>query len=125
MCDYDEGATVRLECRDPENSSNITLSQEATTNKDGNYNITVDGDHADEICEVMLVKSSQDDCAEWGDDKHTQHAGKLSITNNNGIVESQVRNANPLGFMRKEPLPECPELLKSLGLEPDGTPLDD
>lgn len=108
-----------------DNPSNITLNQEATTDEKGEYRFTVDDDHAEESCEVTLVKSSKDDCAEIDTSMPKPPAAKISITNNNGIIESQVRNASPLGFMKKEPLADCPGVLKALGLQPDGTPLDD
>ncbi|XP_054776665.1 olee1-like protein [Prosopis cineraria] len=118
------GATVRLKCMDSNNPKNITLEKEGTTDQNGQYRIVVDGDHAEEVCEVVPIKSSKEDCAEWDESKHLQQSAKISITNKNGI-KARLRNASPMGFSRKQPLPECPQALKEIGLKPDGTVLDE
>ncbi|XP_028756104.1 olee1-like protein [Neltuma alba] len=118
------GATVRLRCMDAENPKNITLDKEGTTDENGVYKIVVDGDHAEEVCEVVPIKSSKEDCAEWDEAKHLQQSAKISITNKNGM-KARLRSASPMGFSRKQPLAECAEALKEIGLKPDGTPLDD
>ncbi|KAL9233994.1 hypothetical protein vseg_008920 [Gypsophila vaccaria] len=113
-----EGATVRLECRNI-TAGTVTLNAETKTDKLGLYSISAEGDHEDDICQISLVKSPQEDCAEIPTDTYSQQAAKVSLTNNNGEA-TPVRNANPLGFMRKEPLPECPEVLKELDIVDDG-----
>ncbi|GMG99683.1 hypothetical protein Nepgr_001523 [Nepenthes gracilis] len=57
---------------------------------------------------VLLVKSPSEDCSEVPSDPFTRQATKVSLTSNNGIVDP-IRTVNPLGFMIREPLPECPE----------------
>jgi len=114
LTEYIEGATVKLECRDRE-GGNLTYSTEAATNKTGTYSIPVDGDHENEICDVALVKSSRDDCSEISHDLFLKKTARISLTKNNGIA-TPVRLANPLGFLKKVPLPECKKVLLELGI---------
>ncbi|KAL2930876.1 Pollen allergen Che a 1 [Bienertia sinuspersici] len=109
-----EGATVRLECRNI-TAGTETFKSEAVTDKLGMYSIKVDGDFEDDICQIVLVKSSDKECSEIPNDVYAKQAAKVTLTNNNG-ESSDVRNANALGFMRKQPLPECPEVLKELDM---------
>lgn len=109
---------MKLECKDRESQS-VTYSKEAETNEHGRYNIQVDSDHEEEDCEVVLVRSPDPECSEISHESHQQVSARISLTNNNGI-SGPVRIPNPLGFMRKEAAPECPEVLKELGLTPDG-----
>ncbi|KAK9714555.1 hypothetical protein RND81_06G102800 [Saponaria officinalis] len=113
-----EGATVRLECRNI-TAGTVSLSAEAKTDKLGLYSIPAEGDHEDDICQISLVKSPQEECSEIPTDVFSQQSAKVSLTNNNGEA-TPVRNANPLGFMRKDPLPECPDVLKELDIVDDG-----
>ena len=105
---------MRVECKEFE-GGNTTFSKEAVTDASGTYRVEVDGDHEEELCEVVLVKSSREDCDEINNQSHLYLAARISITANNGIV-SPVRNANPLGFLKKTPKPECPDVLKELGI---------
>ena len=99
---------------------NVTFSKEAKTDASGSYRVEVDGDHEDEVCAVTLVHSPRSDCSEIDNESHLDQAARISITNNNGIV-SPVRKANPLGFLKKERLRGCAEVLKELGIDEDGT----
>ncbi|XP_057544907.1 pollen allergen Che a 1-like [Amaranthus tricolor] len=109
-----EGATVRLECRNI-TSGVQTFKSEAVTDNLGMYNIRVDGDYEDDICEIMLIKSPDKECTEISTDVYAKQSAKISLTSNNGEA-TDIRNANPLGFMRNTPLPECPEVLKELDM---------
>lgn len=113
------GASVRVECKEIEGGK-VTFSKEALTDGSGSYKVEVDGDHEEEVCEVVLVKSSKPDCTEVDKESHLAQAARVSITRNNGIT-SPVRSANPLGFLKKERLPVCKEVLRELGLQDDGT----
>ncbi|GAV89872.1 Pollen_Ole_e_I domain-containing protein [Cephalotus follicularis] len=115
---YMKGAKVRLECRDREGGS-LTFSVEGETDESGTYRLQVEGDHEEEICEIVPLKSGNPDCNEVNQDYFLRKSARISLTKNNGIA-SPVRAANPLGFMKKEPLPECPEVLKELGITPSG-----
>ncbi|XP_054803711.1 olee1-like protein [Prosopis cineraria] len=109
------GATVRLECREVE-SGKVTLSKEAVTDGSGGYSVEIEGDHEDESCEVVLARSSDPECGEIQGSSFLNQAARVSVTRNNGIV-SPVRTANPLGFLRKQPLPECGAVLHELELD--------
>ncbi|KAL6197253.1 hypothetical protein ACLB2K_032862 [Fragaria x ananassa] len=113
-----QGAKVKLECKDLDSGS-ITYSKEAETNEQGRYSIEVDSDHEEEECEVVLVSSPDEDCNQISHELHQQISARISLTQHNGIA-GPVRIPNPLGFMKKEPAPECPQVLKELGLTPDG-----
>ncbi|KAJ7968703.1 Pollen-specific protein-like [Quillaja saponaria] len=108
------GAEVQLVCKEEEGGA-VTLKNTATTNDKGEYRLPWSGDHEEEICEIKLVKSTMPDCSEIPDDSYLKKAARVGLTTNNGIT-SPVRLANPLGFLKKDPLPECTEVLKELGL---------
>ncbi|GAB2223885.1 hypothetical protein Droror1_Dr00004629 [Drosera rotundifolia] len=110
-----KGAKVRLECRNI-TSGDLIYTADAVTDKQGRYSIAVDGDYEDDVCEVLLQKSPREDCSEIPTDSFTRMAAKVSLTSNNGVVDP-TRYANPLGFMIRKPLPECPEVFKELGLD--------
>ncbi|XP_004485892.1 olee1-like protein [Cicer arietinum] len=118
LTEFMEGATVRMECK--EDNGTVTFSKEAVTDASGTYRVEVDGDHEDEVCEITLAKSPRKDCSEVDSDSHLEQAARISITNNNGIV-SPLRTANPLGFLKKERLPGCADVLKDLGINEDGS----
>ncbi|OWM89388.1 olee1-like protein [Punica granatum] len=118
VSEYMEGAKVRLECRDREGGS-LTYSVDGTTSANGTYHLPVDGEHEEEICEIVLVKSSMEGCDEVSQDTYLRKSAKINLTSNNGI-SSPVRIANPLGFMKKDPLSECAEVLRELGMTADG-----
>ncbi|BAT87181.1 hypothetical protein LR48_Vigan09g234600 [Vigna angularis] len=122
MSEFMEGATVRVMCSQVDNAKNVTFDKEATTNALGTYRTEVDGDHEEDTCEVTLLKSPRSDCNEIDKEAHLLQAARISITKNNGIV-SNVRQANPLGFLKKDRLPGCAELIKELEINDDGTPI--
>ncbi|KAM7511788.1 hypothetical protein LguiB_010663 [Lonicera macranthoides] len=102
------GAQVKLECKDTR-TEKITLTVEGVTNESGNYTLQVKGDHELDICEVSVVKSPREDCSEAIDEKT-----EVVCTNNSGM-HTEVRYANPLGFMKKEADSKCKEVLDQLG----------
>ncbi|KAK1382181.1 Major pollen allergen Ole e 1 [Heracleum sosnowskyi] len=111
-----KGATVRLECRNLEQDTILTFKGEATTDATGTYHISADGDYEDDICEVKLVKSPDPDCSDVSDKKHAKDAARVSLATNSGMA-SDVRMANPIGFMRKVANPECDQLLAQMGIK--------
>ncbi|KAI4338524.1 hypothetical protein MLD38_023572 [Melastoma candidum] len=111
-------ARVRLECR-TRNTGELTYSVEGVTDASGTYSLPVNEDHAAEICEVVLVKSSQPGCEEVSTGSFLRKSARVSLTVDNGMA-SPVRHANPLGFLKAKPLPECPEVLLELGITPTG-----
>ncbi|XP_015899170.3 olee1-like protein [Ziziphus jujuba] len=110
VSEYLPGAKVRLECRQ-RNDSTLTYSTEGETDKNGVYTLPVDGDHEEEICEVKALKSPREDCNEHFAD-YDQKA-RVVLTDKTGVTNI-ARYASPLGFMKKEALPVCAEVLKEL-----------
>ncbi|CAN8290913.1 unnamed protein product [Cochlearia groenlandica] len=117
---YLEGAKVKLECKGRENQT-VTLAKEAVTDKAGNYEMEVMGDHEEEVCEIILVHSPDSECGEVNNQEFLRNAARISLTANDGIVSNETRTINPLGFMRKVPLADCPQAFKELGIVPDVT----
>jgi len=106
------GATVEMECRHFE-SQQVHDKAQATTDAGGWYKMEIGGDHQDEICDVRLLKSPEADCAEI---ELSRDRCRVPLTGNDGIKQSGVRYANPIAFFRKEPLPNCGELLRAYDL---------
>ncbi|KAL3739901.1 hypothetical protein ACJRO7_021212 [Eucalyptus globulus] len=111
-------AKVRLECKEREGGS-VTYSIEGVTDNTGTYRLPVDGEHEEEICEIVLVKSSQPGCEEVSNDPFLRKTARISLTKNNGMA-TPVRQANPLGYMKNESLPECADVLRELGMTSTG-----
>ncbi|KAH6799470.1 Pollen Ole e 1 allergen and extensin family protein [Perilla frutescens var. frutescens] len=104
---YLQGAVVRVECRSRANSE-LTYTKEGVCDSAGKYNILVESDRADDYCDAVLVKSSDPECS-------TPDAGRdrarVILTRNNGM-NSDIRFANALGFLKRTPLARCTEILK-------------
>ncbi|CAN6471257.1 unnamed protein product [Victoria cruziana] len=109
---YVQGARVRVECRDRE-SGQMTYSIEGLTDETGTYNIPVEEERPDEICEAILVSSSMSDCKEF---ESGRERARILLTKDNGIAD-HVRYANSLGFIKDKPVPGCSELLKQYELD--------
>ncbi|KAG8386409.1 hypothetical protein BUALT_Bualt03G0145800 [Buddleja alternifolia] len=101
-----EGATVKLECSNIDTKA-VTYTTEGVTDASGRYRLQVTGDHELDICQVNVVKSPKEDCNEV---MHDVVDSKIEITENSGM-HTDVRFANPIGFMAKEAKPECAALL--------------
>lgn len=111
------GAEVRLQCRN-QTTDSVTLTVEGQTDEHGVYRLLVERDHEGEICEMILMKSTMDDCTEIPNEGHAKESARITLTNNNGIAET-TRHANPLFFVKKEASPECDEVFKELELLPE------
>ncbi|MCD9645906.1 hypothetical protein HAX54_035262 [Datura stramonium] len=111
---YLAGAKVRIECRHRVTEA-PTYTFEGVTNSKGEYNILVKSDHGDDICDVVLVKSSDPTCAKpnAGRDR-----SRVILTRNNGMI-SDIRFANAMGFLRDEPLSSCTQILQQYHLTDD------
>ncbi|GKU94407.1 hypothetical protein SLEP1_g7906 [Rubroshorea leprosula] len=107
-------STSRARCTTTPAASNSSLESAITcqTDKLGTYVLTIDGEQEDEVCEIALVESSNSVCSEINKDAFLRRSAGISLTTNNGII-SPVRAANPLGFMRKTPLPLCTDMKSS------------
>uniref|UniRef100_A0A2P2IP64 Pollen-specific protein C13 n=1 Tax=Rhizophora mucronata TaxID=61149 RepID=A0A2P2IP64_RHIMU len=101
------GAKVRLECRDRK-TMDIVFSKEGTTDSKGLYNIFVDEEHDDQLCDAVLVSSPQKDCSI---PSAGRERARLVLTRFNGIA-SDSRYANAMGFMKDEAEPGCTEILQ-------------
>lgn len=117
VSEYLPDSKVRLECKGIE-AGNVTVNVDAVTDKTGTYKIEVEGDHEDEVCEIVLVSSSKADCTEIAKDEYSSQAARISLTNDNGII-GKVRLANPLGFLKKDFDPVCAEVYKEMGILPE------
>ncbi|CDO96791.1 unnamed protein product [Coffea canephora] len=65
----------------------LTYSLEGQTEASTIYSLEVEGDHEDEICEDVLVKSNKPDCSEIPKQGLAQASSRISLTANNGIVD--------------------------------------
>ncbi|KAJ8532341.1 hypothetical protein K7X08_012264 [Anisodus acutangulus] len=110
-------AEVRLQCRN-QTDDTVTLTVEGKTNERGVYSLPVEHDHEDEICEMILIKSTMDDCNDIPNEGHAKESARITLTNNNGMSET-TRHANPLFFLKKEASSECDEVFKELELLPE------
>ena len=112
LCTFSD-AEVRLECRKRADGE-VTYSIDSVTDKKGVYSLRVEGDHEEEICEVRAIKSTRSDCV---DPMAGYEKARITLTKKNGLT-SLARYANSLGFMKKEALPNCIEVLNELGFVP-------
>ncbi|KAL2504570.1 Pollen Ole e 1 allergen and extensin family protein [Abeliophyllum distichum] len=104
---YIPGARVKLECR-ARDTLQVTYMVESVTDSTGSYNILVQDDRGDEVCDAVLVKSSDPECAipNSGWDR-----ARVILTRNNGM-NSDIRFANAMGFLKNEPLASCAQILQ-------------
>ncbi|GAV80481.1 Pollen_Ole_e_I domain-containing protein [Cephalotus follicularis] len=111
---YIAGAKVKIECKD-RNSLQVVFSTYGETDSSGTYEIVVEDDHGDEICNAVLVSSPISDCksADGGRSQAT-----VILTRSNGAI-SDLHYANSMGYMKDQPLPGCAELLKIYQLDGD------
>ncbi|KAK4786886.1 hypothetical protein SAY86_010719 [Trapa natans] len=109
-------ALVRMECRNRE-SDQLTYSIDGHTDKEGIYRLPVDGEHEEEMCEIVLENSNKPVFEEISQDPLQRKNARVSLTKNNGIA-TPIRPVNPLGFLRAEALPQCVDVLKELGMTP-------
>ncbi|KAL5997889.1 hypothetical protein ACLOJK_008821 [Asimina triloba] len=105
-----EGAKVKLECRSLVNNE-ITITKEALSNSSGLYHIPVETDHEEDLCEVIAVESPREDCNKCNPGRDR---ARILLTRNVGIV-SNVRHANPLGYMKNDIIEGCTQVLKEMG----------
>lgn len=101
------GAKVRIECKD-RNTMQLLYSKEGTTDSTGTYSILVAEDHEDQLCDALLVSSSQHDCATVSPGRER---ARVILTGYNGIA-SNNRFVNAMGFIKEEALSGCAEVLK-------------
>ncbi|XP_039141067.1 major pollen allergen Lol p 11-like [Dioscorea cayenensis subsp. rotundata] len=110
--EYIKGAKVKMECKRYDNDE-VSYEAEAVTDGSGTYSITINNDHQDEICEVVLLESPLAGCNEI---VVGRNRARVVLTQNSGM-SSGVRYANSLGFYKEDPLPLCGELLQMFALD--------
>ncbi|KAE8682202.1 hypothetical protein F3Y22_tig00111273pilonHSYRG00215 [Hibiscus syriacus] len=108
------GAKVKVVCSDRK-TGEVVYEKEGYTDSTGQYKISVSEDHLDEVCDALLVKSSQPECAQMTPGRER---ARVILTNFNGIA-SNTRFANSMGFMADEPEAGCAEVMKLYQLEED------
>ncbi|XVE60456.1 hypothetical protein DITRI_Ditri05aG0130000 [Diplodiscus trichospermus] len=101
------GAKVKVECSDRK-SGQVVYKREGHTDSTGEYKIVVTEDHLDQICDAVLLKSSQPECATMSPGRER---ARVILTNYNGIA-STTRYANAMGFMANEAEAGCTEMMK-------------
>ncbi|MQM21101.1 hypothetical protein Taro_054135 [Colocasia esculenta] len=104
---YIAGAKVRVECRD-RITGVVKYTASGVTNSKGKYSIPVNGEHEYEICESVLVSSSQAECAS---PLAGRERARVVLSHNNGVA-SDKRLANNLGFQRVSAVAGCAEIMK-------------
>ncbi|ONK58828.1 uncharacterized protein A4U43_C08F160 [Asparagus officinalis] len=112
--EYVEGAKVKVECKNY-TTGETTQEADGVTDASGTYNIPIMRNHEIEICEVALISSSRKDCDEIKPDRQS---ARVILAHDTGIA-SDIRYANSLGFLKKEPLPACGSLLQIYALADD------
>lgn len=103
-------ATVKLTCSNIENGT-VTFTQTATTDAEGKYSIPVVGEHQDDVCEVKAISSGNAACS-----VPIPGTARIECTENSGI-HTDLRQANPLGFMNLIPVQGCKKVLEELELD--------
>ncbi|KAI3891528.1 hypothetical protein MKW92_019245 [Papaver armeniacum] len=77
---------------------NITYTAEdVVTDEDGMYLVVINGDHEDDVCEVLLKESPRSIVTVVP----TRNQGRVAITIDNGGIDSPIRFMNSLAFSRK------------------------
>lgn len=104
------GAAIRLECSNIDSQA-LTYSINGTSDGEGHYTVEVEGDHEDDICEVKVVRSPDAECNVSMD--HEMTVSRVVCAVNSGI-NSDVRYANPIGFMTNQVDPKCTSVIREL-----------
>ncbi|MED6148096.1 hypothetical protein PIB30_050007 [Stylosanthes scabra] len=105
---YIPGATVAIQCKH-KNTMNVEYYTEVKTDSTGTYEIEVDKEFNEHMCESVLVHSPVLGCnqADPGRSKST-----LVLSHYKNGLLNHVHYANNLGFLKDQALPECQKLQK-------------
>ncbi|MQM22648.1 hypothetical protein Taro_055703 [Colocasia esculenta] len=85
---------------------------DGVTDSKGKYKIKVDGEHDDEICELVLVSSSESMSAMPLTDRDRSC---VVLSHANGVI-SNKHIANNLGFRRVAAMDGCSEIMREYQL---------
>ncbi|KFK42186.1 hypothetical protein AALP_AA2G222600 [Arabis alpina] len=108
------GATVKLVCKNRKTMEKV-YTAETVSGKEGKYQFVVHEDHKDEMCDVMLVKSSDASCSKITEGREMS---RVILNHYNGIA-SQIRHANNMGFEKDVSDVFCSELIKKYQVDED------
>ncbi|KAF8019075.1 hypothetical protein BT93_H3828 [Corymbia citriodora subsp. variegata] len=109
-----EGATVRVECKDS-TGTQLTFSVDTVTDSNGKWQLTIENDHDDHICNAVLVSSPEAGCQTVDPGRGT---ATLILTRSNGAISSR-HYANSMGCLKDEPLAGCANLRAYYQLDSD------
>lgn len=98
---------MRIECKGPD-ATGIKFTAEGVTDSTGTYKISVSYDRGDDICDAVLVSSPDPFCSA---PNRGRDRARVILTGANGLT-SNIRFANNMGFLRKQSLAGCTQLLK-------------
>ncbi|GFP90600.1 anther-specific protein lat52, partial [Phtheirospermum japonicum] len=88
-------------------------SVDGVIDNNGKYSLQVIGDHETDNCYVKAIRSPKPDCSEPLTDVGIS---RVVITENIRI-HTEVRYANPIGFMTNDAHPQCISVLQDLFTE--------
>uniref|UniRef100_A0A7N0ZSP9 Uncharacterized protein n=1 Tax=Kalanchoe fedtschenkoi TaxID=63787 RepID=A0A7N0ZSP9_KALFE len=107
---YIEGAKVKIQCG---KDNKVTwTSEEFTTDSTGTYHISVNDEHEEEYCDVLLVSSPVKGCSKVDPGRDR---ARVILFRNNGMV-SNNRVANNIGFVSDRPLAACAQVMQQYQL---------
>ncbi|GER47606.1 pollen Ole e 1 allergen and extensin family protein [Striga asiatica] len=101
-------AVGKILCTKRTDPTQVTYQKEFVTKSDGTYEVLIDGDFGNDVCNVIAVKSAD---PEFGKPSSGRDQARVILTRNNGM-STNVRFANAIGFDRSSPLDICGEILK-------------
>ncbi|XP_061336590.1 protein DOWNSTREAM OF FLC-like [Gastrolobium bilobum] len=105
---YIEGARVGIRCQDRK-TMDITFYTEGVTDSTGTYDIVIKNDQYDHICRSVLVSSPLPWCNTPDRGRDTS---SIVLTHYENGVVNNLHYANAMGYLKDEPLTQCPGLLK-------------
>lgn len=108
------GATVKLSCKDRKTMEEV-YTDKAVSDKEGKYKFIVHDDHRDQMCDVLLVKSSDKTCSKISVGREKSRV----ILNHYSGIASQIRHANNMGFEKEVSDVFCSALFQKYMVDED------
>eukprot|EP00249_Psilotum_nudum_P028967 c39016_g1_i1 orf=1-621(-) len=110
---YIEGAQVAVECTSKDGIP--TLSTQGKTDSDGVFEITLHGDHENELCAARLVHSPSESCNVLTD----RAVAPVHLIRNAGLAVNVI-TTGPFSYKPQEPVSACRSELLELTELPEG-----
>ncbi|CAD5317519.1 unnamed protein product [Arabidopsis thaliana] len=107
-------ATVKLSCKDRKTMEEV-YTDKAVSDKEGKYKFIVHDDHRDQMCDVLLVKSSDKTCSKISVGREKSRV----ILNHYSGIASQIRHANNMGFEKEVSDVFCSALFQKYMVDED------